>query len=186
MCLADRRFGGQGQKLRYRLRRAGTLEGVRDQKLDHIDKTETAVKERLTKEINYWGHRADELRVQEQAGKTNARLNSDEARKRSLELQDRGQKRIEELQLERQLSPLPPVILGSVLVVPAGLLSNMTGRPSSTGTSITDRQAVAAKAREIVMEVERSLGFEPVDLRTGKTRIRHRKQSSRRRQAKVH
>ena len=141
----------------------GHLKEVRNQKLDHIDKTETAVKERLTKEINYWGHRADELRVQEQAGKTNARLNSDEARKRSLELQDRVQKRIEELQLERQLSPLPPVILGSVLVVPAGLLSDMTGRPSSTCTSNTDRQAVAAKAREIVMEVERDLGFEPVD-----------------------
>ena len=50
----------------------GHLKEVRDQKLDHIDKTEAAVKERLTKEINYWGHRADELRVQEQAGKTNA------------------------------------------------------------------------------------------------------------------
>ena len=141
----------------------GHLKEVRDQKLDHIDKTEAAVKERLTKEINYWGHRADELRVQEQAGKTNARLNSDEARKRSLELQERLQKRIEELQLERQLSPLPPVILGSVLVVPAGFLSDMTGRPAPTGTSTTDRQAVAAKARAIVMEVERGLGFEPVD-----------------------
>ena len=141
----------------------GHLKEVRDQKLDHIDKTEAAVKERLTKEINYWGHRADELRVQEQAGKTNARLNSDEARKRSLELRERLQKRIEELQLERQLSPLPPVILGSVLVVPAGLLSDMTGRPTLTGSSTTDRQAVASKARETVMEVERGLGFEPVD-----------------------
>ena len=141
----------------------GHLKEVRDQKLDHIDKTEAAVKERLTKEINYWGHRADELRVQEQAGKTNARLNSDEARKRSLELQERLQKRIEDLRLERQLSPLPPVILGSVLVVPAGFLSDMTGRLAPTGTSTTDRQAVAAKARDIVMEVERSLGFEPVD-----------------------
>ena len=141
----------------------GHLKEVRDQKLDHIDKTEAAVKERLTKEINYWGHRADELTVQEQAGKTNARLNSDEARKRSLELQERLQKRIEELRLERQLSPLPPVILGSVLVVPAGLLSDMTGRPASTGPSTTDRQVVAAKARELVMDIERGLGFAPVD-----------------------
>ena len=141
----------------------GHLKEVRDQKLDHIDKTEEAVKERLTKEINYWGHRADELRVQEQAGKTNASLNSDEARKRSLGLQERLQKRIEELRLERQLSPLPPVILGSVLVVPTGLLSDMAGRPASTGTSTTDRQVVAAKAREIVMDIERGLGFDPVD-----------------------
>ena len=68
------------------------------------------------------------------------RLNSDEARKRSLELQERLQKRIEELQLERQLSPLPPVILGSVLVVPAGLLSDMTGSNGMDGYE-HDRQA---------------------------------------------
>ena len=108
----------------------GHLKEVRDQKLDHIDKTEEAVKERLTKEINYWDHRAEELKVQERTGKVNAGLNSDEARKRSLELQERLQKRIEELCLERQLSPLPPVILGSVLVVPVGLLSQMTGQTS--------------------------------------------------------
>lgn len=98
----------------------GHLREVRDQKLDHIDKTESAVKERLTKEISFLDHRAQELRTEEQAGKINAGLNSDEARKRSLELQERLQNRIEELRLERQLSPLPPVILGCVLVVPAG------------------------------------------------------------------
>ncbi|MEZ5434060.1 MAG: hypothetical protein R3F31_23410 [Verrucomicrobiales bacterium] len=41
------------------------------------------VKDRLTKEINYWDHRAEELKLQEQAGKANARLNSNEARKRA-------------------------------------------------------------------------------------------------------
>ena len=141
----------------------GHLKEVRGQKLEHIDKTETAVKERLTKEINYWGHRAETLKAQEQSGRLNAALNSDEARKRSLELQERLQKRIEELRLERQLSPLPPVVLGSFLVVPAGLLSDMTGRPGPTSAVSTDRQAVAARAREIVMDVERNLGFNPTD-----------------------
>ena len=73
------------------------------------------------------------------------------------------QRRIGELSLEKQIAPLPPAILGSVLIVPTGLLSQMTGRPVSTGAGSIDRQAVAAKAREIVMEVERGLGFEPVD-----------------------
>ena len=141
----------------------GHLKEVREQKLDHIDKTEAAVKERLTKEINYWDRRAEELRVQEQAGKANAGLNSDEARKRSVELQERLRNRIEELRLERQLSPLPPVILGCVLVVPAGLLSKMMGKPVVTASSSIDRQAVAARAREIVMKVEEGLGFEPFD-----------------------
>ena len=141
----------------------GHLGEVRYQKLDHIDKTELAVKERLTKEITYLDHRARELKAQEQAGKVNAGLNSDEARKRSLELQERLQNRIEELRLERQLSPLPPVILGCVLVVPTGLLSLMMGRPVSPASTTTDRLAVAAKAREIVMELEQDLGFEPFD-----------------------
>ena len=141
----------------------GHLNEVRAQRLENIDKTEAAVKERLTKEINYWDHRAEELKVQEQAGMVNARLNSEEARKRSLGLQERMRRRIEDLRLERQISPLPPVILGSVLIVPAGLLSAMTGGLAPSGSSSIDRQAVAARAREIVMNAERGLGFEPSD-----------------------
>ena len=65
------------------------LAEVRGRKLELLDKTEAAVKDRLTKEINYWDHRAEQLKVQEQAGKPNARLNSGEARKRADELQAR-------------------------------------------------------------------------------------------------
>ena len=76
------------------------LAEVASRKLELIDKTEAAVKDRLTKEITYWDHRAEELKLQEQAGKANARLNSDEARKRADDLQARLQKRLEELDLE--------------------------------------------------------------------------------------
>ncbi len=55
-------------------------------------KTEAAVKERLTKEITCWDHLAEQLKLQEQAGKRNARLNSGEARKRADGLQARLQK----------------------------------------------------------------------------------------------
>ncbi len=76
------------------------LQEVRSRKLELIAKTEAAVKDRLTKEISYWDHRAEDLKHQEQAGKVNARLNSNEARKRADNLQARLQKRMEELQLE--------------------------------------------------------------------------------------
>ena len=144
------------------------LNEVREQKSEHLAKTEAAVRERLTKEIIYWDHRADQLREQEQTGKVNARLNSDEARKRAVELQERMQKRLDQLLLEKQISPLPPVILGCALVVPAGLVSEMMGKPMYPGSSSTDRQAVAARARGIVMEEERRLGFEPADYETEK------------------
>ena len=139
------------------------LTEVRDAKLALIAKTEVAVKDRLTKEITYWDHRAEQLKLQEQAGKTGARLNSGEARKRADTLQTRLQKRLEELKLEAQISPLPPAVLGGLLVVPQGLIDAMNGRgPAGTGTAV-DTQKSAARARNIIMEVERSLGFAPAD-----------------------
>ncbi len=139
------------------------LKEVRDAKLALISKTEVAVKDRLTKEITYWDHRAEQLKLQEQAGKTGARLNSGEARKRADTMQTRLQKRLEELRLEAQISPLPPVVLGGMLVVPKGLIDEMSGRePAGTKTAI-DTQKAAARARAIIMDVERNLGFDPTD-----------------------
>src|SRR6266516_2833582 len=84
-----------------------------------IDKTKAAVQDRLTKEINYWDHRAAQLKDQELAGKVNAKLNSGLARQRADELTSRLQKRLTELEQERKLSALPPVVLGGALIVPA-------------------------------------------------------------------
>ncbi|SDR39013.1 protein of unknown function [Rhizobiales bacterium GAS113] len=138
------------------------LAEVHYRKLPLLDKTEAAVKDRLTKEIGYWDHRAEQLKLQEQSGKPNARLNSGEARKRADSLQARLEKRMEEIKHERQISPLPPVVIGGMLVVPAGLIAAMIGqqRPASVST---DTQAAAARARQIVMDIERGLGFEPTD-----------------------
>jgi hypothetical protein len=139
------------------------LQEVRGLRLGWIDKTRAAVKDRLTKEIGYWDHRAEELKLQEQAGKTNARLNSQEARRRADELQARLQRRMEQLELEAQISALPPVALGGLVVVPAGLLAQMTGHTLPELSQAADTQATAARARTIVMDVERQLGYEPVD-----------------------
>jgi SNF2 family DNA or RNA helicase len=139
------------------------LAEVRSSRLGLIAKTEAAVKDRLTKEIAYWDHRSQELKLQEQAGRVNARLNSDEARKRADLLDGRLHKRIDDLKLEAQISPLPPVVLGGLLVVPVGLLAVMMGRGTTTPPVPVDTQASAARARAIVMGIERSLGFEPTD-----------------------
>jgi len=139
------------------------LQEVRGRRLAWIEKTRAAVKDRLTKEIGYWDHRAEELKLQEQAGKPNARLNSQEARRRADELQGRLEKRMAQLDLEGQISALPPVVLGGLVVVPIGLIAKISGRPMATTSSPTDTQASAARARAVVMEVERRLGFEPID-----------------------
>ena len=140
------------------------LEEIRKFRKPLIDKTRRAVQDRLTKEISYWDLRAEELKLQEQAGRVNARLNSAQARRRADTLQERLRRRMSDLDLERQISPLPPVVLGATLVVPIGLIDAMMGRPDRRGPDfVVDTQAVAARAREIVMAVERDLGFEPSD-----------------------
>jgi hypothetical protein len=137
---------------------------VRDRRLAWVEKTRAAVQDRLTKEITYWDHRAEQLKLQEQAGKTNARLNSQEARRHADELQTRLQKRLAELDREAQVSALPPVALGGLVVVPVGLLMAVAGssaQPVSTQTR--DTQLAAARARAIIMDVERGLGYDPID-----------------------
>ena len=137
---------------------------VRKSRLDLIKKTTEAVNDRLTKEIAYWDLRAEELKAQEQAGRTNARLNSTQARRRADLLQERRERRLAELEQEGQISPLPPVVLGATLVVPVGLIRSMAGSAPQPATSQGgDTQVAAARARQIVMAVERSLGFEPTD-----------------------
>ncbi len=136
---------------------------IRKQKQERIDKTQAAVKERLTVEINYWDKRANELKEQELAGRVNAKLNSGLARLRAEELQRRLQKRLSELDNERRLSPSPPTITGGALIVPMGVL---LARRASEGipdfalnTRESERIAMAA-----AMEAETRLGHKPRDI----------------------
>ena len=139
------------------------LAEVRDARLALIGKTEAAVKDRLTKEISYWDHRAEQLKLDEEAGKTGARLNSGEARRRADTLQLRLQKRFAELKRDGQIAPRPPVVLGGLLVVPRGLIDRMAGCVDPAPKPTVDTQASAARARAVVMDTERRLGFDPKD-----------------------
>ena len=138
------------------------LDEVRSRKFDILDKTEKAVKERLTKEINYWDRRSVYLSDQEKTGKRNARLNSGEARKRADQLQERLNIRMQNIKLERQISSGSPLLVGGVLVMPAGLLAKYSDSEVKKAP-VQNTQLSAARARAAVMEVERSLNFDPVD-----------------------
>ena len=138
---------------------------VRQRKEELVDKTVAAVKDRLTKEINYWDLRAEELKAQELAGRINARINSGKARQRADELQARLKKRMEELQQERRVSALPPVIMGGALVVPAGLIQRSKGeRDRAADQYAQETERVEMLAMAAVMARERELGFEPRDV----------------------
>jgi superfamily II DNA or RNA helicase len=142
------------------------LQRVRDRQQEMVDRTLAAVKDRLTKEIAYWDHRAQELRAQEQAGRTNARLNSEMARRRADDLAARLQRRLAALEAARHVAPQPPAVIGGALVVPAGLLARLRGQPLDPEPRLFahQRRAVEEAAIDAVMARERASDFDPQDV----------------------
>ncbi len=134
---------------------------VRAEREHRVERTILAVKARLQAEINYWDNRANQLKDQELAGKPNARLNSGNARQRADDLQARLRKRLEELEQERHLAPLPPVALGGAVILPAALLQ--VDPPTHDEDSLTpdERRRIDELAMQSVLEAERRLGHDP-------------------------
>lgn len=143
------------------------LNEVKTRKEELVDKTMAAVKERLTAEISYWDHRAEQLKQQELAGKMNAKINSGKARQRADELAMRLKGRMEDLQQERRISPLPPNVIGGALIVPAGLLARLGGGPTPPAHA-KETKHVEMVAMRAVMAAEQGLGFEPRDVAADK------------------
>jgi superfamily II DNA or RNA helicase len=139
------------------------LDEVKARRMVEIEKTETAVKERLRREMLYWQHRALELEREEQAGK-HQRLNSQNARRYVDMLTDRLDKRLAELAKERAIAPLPPEVQGAALIVPLGWFATQTpssGAPTGFAESRAESEQIAMEA---VMDTERRLGREPCDV----------------------
>ena len=92
-------------------------------------------------------------------------MNSALAQRRADDLQTRLQRRLEELEQERRLSPQPPLVLGAALILPAGLISRLQGQPvGGAGLFGLQRKAVEDAAMQAVMDRERSLGYQPIDV----------------------
>ncbi|MHB8628630.1 MAG: helicase-related protein [Aggregatilineales bacterium] len=135
------------------------LERVRKRRIELIDKTEAAVRERLTKEINYWDRRTAELRELEKAGRANARLNSGRAQERAERLAERLTERQAQLAQERLLYATPPVVVGGALIIPIGLLLGDQIPPEMLDRRVTEQIAMRA-----VLNAEIALGNDPRDV----------------------
>lgn len=137
------------------------LAHIRKNRDELIEKCSQAVKQRLTKEIAYWDHRAQELKAREEAGKT-PRINSTMARQRADDLEARLANRLDRLDREKQLSPSPPVVIGGAVVIPQGLLDRLNNIPEEDRSlSVEERARIDRKAIEAVVAAERSQGRNP-------------------------
>ncbi len=140
------------------------LAEVQAQTLERVAKVRAAVHARLTKEIGYWDHRAAELDLQAQAGKT-PRMNPDRAEARAEDLRRRLHARMADLDREAQLSPQPPLVVGGALILPAGLLRRAAGLdPASPAIHAMDTTAVERRAVDAVLAAETALGHSPVEM----------------------
>ena len=140
------------------------LAEVRSRTLERVAKVKAAVQDRLTREITYWDHRASDLQLQADAGKT-PRMNPDRAAARADDLQRRKQVRLAELDREAQLASQLPVVVGGALVLPQGMISQATGEPPlrppvhALDTTVIERRAVDA-----VLAVEAHLGHQAQEM----------------------
>ena len=144
------------------------LAEVKRRRLAEIDKVEREVRARLTREINYWDARAARLREEERAGKEQ-RINAVNAEATAQRMVERLHKRQSELDRERQITALPPVLKGAALVIPRGLLRSLTASArSGTAPGFAEDPAIRADvewlAMNAVMAHERALGNLPRDV----------------------
>jgi SNF2 family DNA or RNA helicase len=141
------------------------LERIKNSRHYLVEKTKQAVNERLTNEIRYWDFRARDLRNQEEAGKPNAKLNSNEARKRADDLQMRFQRRMQELDEEMKISSKPPVVIGGALVIPSSYLPGTHSDDfKSQGFASPEEKAIVERAAmQAVAFVEKDLGNSTID-----------------------
>ncbi len=135
------------------------VKGLRER---HVDKTLAAVHERLVKEINYWSDRYIKLQEDGAAGK-DVRLNLDNIRRTIDELTARREAREKELLAMRHIVSATPVVVGGALVIPFGLLAQRKGETGWCADSEA-RSRVESIAMRVVMDAERLLGHEVIDV----------------------
>ena len=140
------------------------LAGVTRQIVPTVDRARTEVRQRLLAEINYQDALYADLLDQEAAGKT-TRIKPATAEKRARDLEHRLQERMDDLDADAALRAQPPVVAGIALVVPQGLLDQLSGTPrESITTHAKDTAEVDQRAVAAVMKAERNLGRIPEEM----------------------
>ena len=97
---------------------------------------------------------------------TQAKRSATQARQRADELETRLKNRMEELQQELHISPMPPEVIGGALIIPQSLLDTASDPelPVPVVPSQTDRERIDRLAVAAVMDSERNLGREPTEM----------------------
>lgn len=140
------------------------LAEVKSRRESYVDRTLRAVHARLTKEINYWSHRYSKLKTEVEAGRQ-PRIQPENARRRAEDLTERLESRTAELNRQRSVISSTPVIVGGALVIPQGWLDQKLSKQTPVWSADPEaRRRIELAGMKAVMEHERKLGFEPIDV----------------------
>ena len=124
-------------------------------------RTRVQVKERLLAEINHWDREHNRLEALERAG-TIGRLRAETAFVRARQLDERLNRRLEQLDEATNLVAVPAIIRGAALVIPSALLATDADPEAQTFARQTEQ--VERRAVDAVLTVERALGREPIEM----------------------
>ena len=139
------------------------LARVRARTATRVDKVRAAVHERLTREINHWDHRANELQAQVQQGKQ-PKMNPDRARQRADDLAGRLRRRMDDLAQQEELHALPPALSGAALIVPAGLVGDAGDDDPGAPARARETARVERRAVDAVLAAEERLDRDPFEM----------------------
>ena len=146
---------------------------VAQRRISHVEKTLSAVHERLSKEITFWQDRWMKLKEDGEAGK-DVRLNLQNVERTLADLQSRLEYRKKELQAMRHVVNGTPVVLGAALIVPTGLMSKLCGDEPADPVAAMFAADAAARSRierlaiQAVQKAEEARGCRVVDVSAAK------------------
>lgn len=130
--------------------------------IERVTKTERLVRDRLTKEINYWDQRAFDLREQERAGKK-TRLPAAQIEQRTEALARRLDRRLKDLDKERDISARPPKVTGACLVITQGWLDAQVD-PEAAAHRAKETTRIERLAVDAVLRVEATLKHDATEM----------------------
>lgn len=131
-----------------------------------VEKARRAVHARLTDAARYWANRARAAQERVDAGQK-VRVRPDTLFDRADELERRRVERLNELDREAQIAPSAPIVVGAALVIPAGMLTDLTagGETEQGGDRAplhaVDRKEVERRAVDAVLAMEQQLRGKP-------------------------
>ena len=139
-----------------------TLKRQREMVEQRVEKTRVQVTERLNKEINHWDTEHNRLLYSEDEGKSGS-ISASTAYERARALEARRNRRLQELEREEALVPLPPVVRGAAIVIPSSLLTP-AGEEAEAALFAKNRKEVERRAVDLVLSREREMGHVPQEM----------------------